>query len=325
MNFFNDTQTNFKERKDLLEDTTKRLSVKKSNKSRRKLSRINIFLHSSDSFKESNWLYKINPIIKLIILIVLSLFLFYQRSIIFLAICYGVVLIIAKLGDISSKRLLRQIRWIIMITVVYIPLNTLFDASNLASDQVLFYFFTERLPVRRMALYYSLRTGFLIIIFVSTAVVFTRTTSPKDLVYSLIEVGIPYRYAFAFMIGLRYIPLIEQESNTIEIAQTLRGSGIKKGNSITKIYKHILQRITTLLISIIRKAKTTASTIEARGFGLQKTRTNIYFVGWSWQDWLALISFITIIILNILLLNGVFGTNIQFPSLYSIYQVLFMN
>ena len=299
--------------------------TKKKQKSRRKLSRINIFLQNSNTFDESSWIFKLNPVVKLLILIVLTLFLFYQQSVLFLAICYGVILIIAKLGGIPSKRLLRQIRWVIMLTLVYIPLNTLFDANNLGSDQVLFYFFTERLPVRRLALYYSLRTGFLIIIFVSTAVIFTRTTAPKDLVYSLIEIGIPYRYAFSFMIGLRYIPLIEQESNTIEIAQTLRGSGIKKGNSIKKIYKHILQRITTLLISIIRKAKITASTIEARGFGLSRKRTNIYHVGWSTQDWFCLLIFILVIILNLLFLNNKLNIHFQIPSLYSIYQLVFKN
>ncbi|UYP48715.1 Vitamin B12 import ATP-binding protein BtuD [Candidatus Lokiarchaeum ossiferum] len=307
-------------------DQTKKKTkeTKKQQKKHRKISRINIFLHKSSTFDETSWIYQLNPVVKLLILIVLTFFLFYQRSIFFLAICYGVILIIAKLGGIPSKRLLRQIRWVIMLTFIYIPLNTLFDANNLGSDQVLFYIFTERLPVRRLALYYSLRTGFLIIIFVSTAVIFTRTTAPKDLVYSLIEIGIPYRYAFSFMIGLRYIPLIEQESNTIEIAQTLRGSGIKKGNSIKKIYRHILQRITTLLISIIRKAKTTASTIEARGFGLNSSRTNIYHVGWSNKDWICLISFFLIILLNFLLLKNKFIFNFHLPSLYSIYQLVFM-
>ena len=293
---------------------------KKKKKSSMKIPRINLFLKQSSSSSQSeNWVSKLNPVMKLTFLIVFTFFLFYQKSILFLAIVYILIIIMVKSANLSVRSLLRQIRWLIMLSLIYIPLNTLFDANISQTDDVLFYFFSENLPIRRLALYYSLRTGLLIIIFISTSIIFTKTTSPKDLVYSLIQIGIPYRYAFSFMIGLRYIPLIEQESNTIEIAQQLRGAYIRKGISIKKIYNHLIERITTLLISIIRKAKTTASTIEARGFGLFKKRTNLYQVKWTIIDTLGLVIFILFCVLTILIQEGIIGWFFHLPSLYTIY------
>ena len=300
------------------------IKKKKKKKSSRKIPRINLFLNTlSISSQNENWISKLNPIMKLSFLIIFTFFLFYQNSIIFLAIMYILLLIMVKSANLSVRSLLRQIRWLIMLSLIYIPLNTLFDANLSQTDDVLFYFFSENLPIRRLALYYSLRTGLLIIIFISSSIIFTKTTSPKDLVYSLIQIGIPYRYAFSFMIGLRYIPLIEQESNTIEIAQQLRGAYIRKGISIRKIYNHLIERITTLLISIIRKAKTTASTIEARGFGIFKKRTNLYWVKWSIIDTFGLIIFILFCVLTILIQEGVIDWFFHLPSLYSIYLGFF--
>ncbi|QEE16629.1 ATP-binding cassette domain-containing protein [Promethearchaeum syntrophicum] len=297
---------------------------KKKKKSSRKLPRINLFLNRLSSPSQSeNWISKLNPVMKLTFLIIFTFLLFYQDSIIFLVIIYLLLLVIAKSANLSVSSILRQIRWLIMLTLIYIPLNTLFDANITQTDEVLFYFFSDNLPVRRLALYYSLRTGFLIIIFISTSIMFTKTTSPKDLVYSLIQIGIPYRYAFSFMIGLRYIPLIEQESNTIEIAQQLRGAYIRKGISIRKIYNHLIERITTLLISIIRKAKTTASTIEARGFGFFKRRTNLYQVKWSLIDTFGLVIFVFLCILIVLIQEGIIVWVFYLPSLYSIFLGFF--
>jgi len=302
----------------------KEVKKKKKKKSSRKIPRINLFLNQlSSSSQSENWINKLNPVMKLTFLIILTFFLFYQKSILFLAIVYILLLIMVKSAKLSVRSLLRQIRWLIMLSLIYIPLNTLFDANISQTDEILFYFFSENLPIRRLALYYSLRTGLLIIIFISTSIIFTKTTSPKDLVYSLIQIGIPYRYAFSFMIGLRYIPLIEQESNTIEIAQQLRGAYIRKGISIRKIYNHLIERITTLLISIIRKAKTTASTIEARGFGIFKKRTNLYRVKWSIIDTLGLMIFIIFCVLTVLIQEGVIDWIFQLPSLYSIYLRFF--
>ncbi len=299
-----------------------KLVSRQKRKRQKKMSRIDLYLNQltfqNHQSMHEHWLYTLNPMLKLLILITFTAFLFFQSSIIILFGCYIIILIIAKLATLSWKRLLRQIRWFFALTLMYIPLNTLFDAQLHPDDTVLFYLFIPQLPVRRIALYFSLRTGFLIIILLTSAILFTQTTSLKDLVYSMIQWGVPYRFAFTLMIGLRYLPLIEQEANLVEIAQKLRGAGLGRKNTLKSLYKYITQRITTLMINLIRKAKITSLTIESRGFGINSHRTNLYYVSWSALEWILGIIYFCLWVAFFGFSLGLIPLPISIPTLYSI-------
>ncbi|MHA1672510.1 MAG: ATP-binding cassette domain-containing protein [Promethearchaeota archaeon] len=304
-----------------------KLVSRQKRKRQKKMSRIDLYLNQltfqNHQSMHEHWLYTLNPMLKILILITFTAFLFFQSSIIILFGCYIIILIVAKLASLSWKRLLRQMRWFFALTLVYIPLNTLFDAQLHPDDTVLFYLFIPQLPVRRIALYFSLRTGFLIIILLTSAILFTQTTSLKDLVHSMIQWGVPYRFAFTLMIGLRYLPLIEQEANLVEIAQKLRGAGLGRKNNLKSLYRYITQRITTLMINLIRKAKITSLTIESRGFGISTHRSNLYHVDWSSKEWV--IGFIYFCLWGVLFgfSLGWIPLPISIPSLYSLFSRLF--
>ena len=155
----------------------------------------------------------------------------------------------------------------------------------------------------------------------SSAVIFTQTTSLRNLVYSSIQAGLPYRYAFAFMIGLRYIPLIQNEAGVINIAQKLRGFGLSKHMSISYVFKNLIYKISTLLIALFRKAHTTAMAIEIRGFGAYPKRTNLHIVPWQIQDTILLIIFVGITIFGVAYGLGLFPT-LLLPSMYKIFLPL---
>ena len=232
-------------------------------------------------------------------------------------------LLVSKSTNIPPSSILYQIRIIIVLTIIYIPINAIFDASTTQDSAILFYLGADHgLPVRRIALYYAIRTGLLILNLLASAILFIRTTNLKDLTYGLIQLKIPYRIAFAFMIGLRYVPLIAMESNTIEIAQTLRGVKLRKGVSVKIIFYFIVQRLTTLLISVLRKSKTTASAIEARGFGYHTKRTNLHQIKWGKNDIVYLMILIILSTILILIGIGIFST-LAIPSLFEIYQTHF--
>ncbi|MCP4763987.1 MAG: ATP-binding cassette domain-containing protein [archaeon] len=294
--------------------TTKGSHTSRKEKELKKL--VNSFVNEP----EDSWLSRLNPLIKLFGLLFITIVLFFQTSIIFLTTFFGSLFLIGKTAKIKPNLLFKKAKWIFIVTLLYIPLNTLFDAGYSQNDIILFYLFgISVLPIRRLALYYALKTGLLIVSLFTMAVLFNQTTSLKKLVYSLIQIGLPYRYAFSFIIGLRYIPIIQNESYTIEIAQRLRGFGVKKGSSVKKIYQHILYRITTLLVNIFRKSYTTSLAIEIRCFGAYPKRTNLFHVEWRKID------FIWLIMLCIIGILGVFfGFNyfpgLNFPSIYSLLK-----
>jgi len=263
--------------------------------------------------------HKLNPISKLIFLILLTTIVLVVNSILFLAIIFLIVFSLAILSGIKLKLLFRKLRYIFMILIVSVLLNIFFNAIPSEEEVILFYLFgQEFLPIRRLAVYFALKAFFMVLILFTSSIIYTYTVDMRDFVYSLMKLKIPYRYCYALMVGIRYIPLIEQEAKTISLAQRARGFGYERVNTIRKAYNLVFERLIATLITILRKAYVTSISMENRCFGIYKDRTNLVKISFKLKDiifiifWLIVFSLVILYLLQLLPIP-------QFPSLYSIY------
>ena len=263
--------------------------------------------------------HKLNPISKLIFLILLTTIVLVVNSILFLAIIFLIVFSLAILSGIKLKLLFRKLRYIFMILIVSVLLNIFFNAIPSEEEVILFYLFgQEFLPIRRLAVYFALKAFFMVLILLTSSIIYTYTVDMRDFVYSLMKLKIPYRYCYALMVGIRYIPLIEQEAKTISLAQRARGFGYERVNTIRKAYNLVFERLIATLITILRKAYVTSISMENRCFGIYKDRTNLVKISFKLKDiifiifWLIVFSFVILYLLQLLPIP-------QFSSLYSIY------
>lgn len=274
-------------------------------------------------FSGNSLFHKLNPLSKLFFLLLITILTFITRSLILLSMILLLIVLLALFSEISMKRLIRKTRFIVLVLIFSVILNIFFNAIPNEQEIILFYLFNlEILPIRRLAVYYSLKALLIILTLYSSAIIFTNTTSNKTFVYSLIKLNIPYRYCFSFMVGMRYIPLIEQEAKTIALAQRARGFGLEKARNVRSVYQLIFERLLSTLVSILRKGNTTSISMENRCFGLYKKRTNLINIKIKLLD----IIFITIISM----LFFVFVLNLlsilpipQIPSLYNIFLFIF--
>lgn len=263
--------------------------------------------------------HKLNPISKLIFLILLTTIVLVVNSILFLAIIFLIVFSLAILSGIKLKLLFRKLRYIFMILIVSVLLNIFFNAIPSEEEIILFYLFgQEFLPIRRLAVYFALKAFFMVLILFTSSIIYTYTVDMRDFVYSLMKLKIPYRYCYALMVGIRYIPLIEQEAKTISLAQRARGFGYERVNTIRKAYNLVFERLIATLITILRKAYVTSISMENRCFGIYKDRTNLVKISFKLKDIIFIIfcfivfSFVILYLLQLLPIP-------QFSSLYSIY------
>jgi energy-coupling factor transport system permease protein len=144
----------------------------------------------------------------------------------------------------------------------------------------------------------------------------------KDFVYALISIKIPYKYCFSFMVGIKYIPLIEEEAKTVALAQKARGLGLERANTFKKAYKLVFERLAATLVTILRKSQVTSISMENRCFGISKHRTNLTKVRFKKKDYLFV--FIVSLIYLFLLLYAIRILPLPyFPSLFRIYLQLF--
>ncbi len=124
------------------------------------------------------------------------------------------------------------------------------------------------------------------------------TTDPRDLMVSLAKAGIPYRFAFAVFLALRFLPLVQQEVDAVRSAHAIRGRASKSG--IVHRIKLWQRYMFTVLVNGLRKAEAAATALECRAFGSSPTRTYVKDVHFHPTD-LILVIFSIILITALIL------------------------
>ncbi len=268
-------------------------------------------------------IHKLNPISKIIFLVLLTIITFMVKSLILLTIIFIAILGLVLVSKISFKNLFRKLKFIIILLCFSVILNIFFNAIPSGNETVIFYLFNlSFLPIRRLAVYYALKASLIILILFTSTIIYSNTTSPKDFLYSLIRLKVPYRYCFSLMVGIRYIPLIEQEAKTIALAQRARGFGLEKANSVKKAYKLIFERLVATLISILRKGHITSISMENRCFGIHKKRTNLKIIKFRLID--GVFIFFCIFAFSFFILYLLQSLPIPpLPSLYHLFLIIF--
>ncbi|MBN1802335.1 MAG: energy-coupling factor transporter transmembrane protein EcfT [Candidatus Lokiarchaeota archaeon] len=266
----------------------------------------------------NSFMHGLNPLSKLFFLIILTFIVFIIRSLILLSVISLLIIFTALGSGISLKNLAHKLKFMVILIVFSVIINIFFNASYI-NGEILFYLFgLDFLPIRRLALYYSLRVFFSVLSLYTSTIIYTSTTHMKHFVYALMKLKIPYTFCFHFMVGIRYIPMIEKEVKTIALAQKARGSRLEKVNSVKKAYNFIFDRLNSALVSILRKGYTTSLSMENRCFGIYKTRTNITEIRFRSRDFFFVL--ISLILFVFLLLYNLIALPIpQVPSLYQIF------
>lgn len=144
----------------------------------------------------------------------------------------------------------------------------------------------------------SMRTGLTLglrmLAIISLSYLFAATTNPRDMVLSMVQQArLPYRLAFGLFAGLRFLPLMSTEFETIRAAQRIRGLEEQPG------WRGRLQTVTRLTIplcaSVIRRASHLGTAMESRGFGAYADRTYLAETRVTWRDGVFLVGLILIL------------------------------
>lgn len=118
-----------------------------------------------------------------------------------------------------------------------------------------------------------------ITIMVLASFIFIWTTDIRDLMTGLVRIGMPYRFAFAIFLALRFLPIVQQEVDAVRAAHAIRGRAVRSP------FRHrfrLWQRyMFTVIVNGLRKAENTALAIESRGFGAYPDRTYIKEYRWT--------------------------------------------
>jgi len=129
-----------------------------------------------------------------------------------------------------------------------------------------------------------------ITVMVLASFIFIWTTDIRDLMTGLVRIGMPYRYAFAIFLALRFLPIVQQEVDAVKAAHAIRG---RASHSPIRHRIRLWQRyMFTVIVNSLRKAESTALAIDSRGFGAYPDRTYIKNFRWTITGGILILFFI---------------------------------
>ncbi|OIU72600.1 ABC transporter permease [Rossellomorea aquimaris] len=139
------------------------------------------------------------------------------------------------------------------------------------------------IEISEESFYRGLHIGFRALLFGLLGLIFTLSTRPVMLFYSLMQqLRLKPEYAYSFMAGFRMIPIIAEEFLTIRRAMKVRGLNPQKG--MAGLLFTFRSSALPLLAQSIRRAHRIAVAMEAKRFNGSGKRTYYYKTVFSKYD-----------------------------------------
>lgn len=134
---------------------------------------------------------------------------------------------------------------------------------------------------------------FTVIITASTVLTVTTPTlrlasAFSWLIYPLKWLKVPVdKLSLMLSIALRFVPTIMDDIKVIMDAQRSRGMDFHQGNLITRL-KHLIPIIIPLFVNSFQHSEDLATAMEARGYSLERSRSQYRQLQWQRNDTVAL-------------------------------------
>lgn len=229
------------------------------------------------------FIHRLNPLTKMLLALLLCLSSFASSYILMAA---GIIIfniVIAAAANIAKKAV-SLLLTLLKIGIVLFLLQIFFiRTGKIILDLPLNLYITDT----------GLKFSVLLVLRLAGAtmplVLMLTVTKMSDLTNVFVQkLHIPYKYAFAFITALRFIPIFENEMSGIIEAQTARGVQFDTKNPIKKL-KLILPLCVPLLISSVKRIDGSAISAELRGFNLRRKNSGYKRYFFKGMDYITML------------------------------------
>jgi len=248
-------------------------------------------------------LYKVDPLPKFFLVICISVLAFMIWNIPFQVGLLVLVLIMARLGNISGRALWNYIKGFAYLVVVMVVAQSLFwpfPKTFLFQLPSWFPIWGGQPIISLEGLNFGVYVALRFIIIVTMATVFSLTTNSRDFLLSLLRIKVPFEVSFMVNVAVRFVPMITDEAGEVMLAQKARGLELEKGGIVKKL-RALLPMLLPLLLTYLLRAREMAIAMEARAFRYKKERTTMRVLKMKRKDWAifvaTLVATVSIIVL----------------------------
>jgi energy-coupling factor transport system permease protein len=124
----------------------------------------------------------------------------------------------------------------------------------------------------------------------------------RDYLLAMVQMKIPYSFAFMVMVGLHFLPILRGEAVNVYHCMQLRGKDFKKIGIVRKI-KAYAAICLPVMAGALRRAEETSIAMETRAFRSMKGRTYMRRLKMKARDIILCILWPTIFILLFIIFN----------------------
>jgi energy-coupling factor transport system permease protein len=244
-------------------------------------------------------LAKLDPRVKLLILIGFSTTAVFARSVLVLLSLFALTMLILLIGGVKPGTVWIRLRFVFGLLVMLFLLQSLFNRSG----EPLLVLNTLTLVTDsgfRTAVTVCLR---LLVIVLSALIVLTGET--RDYLLAFTQCKIPYEIAFMVLAALRFLPILKEEAHDILNAAQMRGMQTRgKKISLKNQAAAYISIVIPVVASAIRRAEQLSIAMEARGFRAHPRRVSMRKLQMRTTDWLYLVAFCTALTAVLFLLQS---------------------
>ncbi|QXJ29312.1 Transmembrane component SS1135 of energizing module of predicted ECF transporter [Saccharolobus shibatae B12] len=275
----------------------------------------------------NTFLYKLNPVIKLVLTIVVMTVA--ATTIWWIGAILTLILLLSYLTLNEGVRKFGYAFFLTLSTILggtwsiapYTPLSILQLAfPNVKQFTVIWKFpsyfqvmgYEQQLTLE--ALIYGLQTAFRVAPVLLSALLFITTTTGSDIFRMFTKIKIPIAITFSVLVGIRMIPRIFELLDTSVKMQYIRGLGYGKPKIISSllIVYAIFEAIIPTMVYLFRGAKNLAISADTRGFRAYPSRTSLVELKFTKLDYYGLVIIVVLIVLAIVANLLGFGRTIPY-------------
>lgn len=246
--------------------------------------------------KEITFFHKVNPILKILVFSVVSLFVIFIPKLEILVLSSALLLLFIGIAKIKLKKFIASIAPLLVLLIWVLLIQLVFTHGGRVLFELKF------IKIYDLAIENSLIALFRFFILIGMASLLILTTTAiqithglEDIMFPLKLVGVPIQeVALVLSIALRFIPTFFEESERIKNAQASKGWDIEELGKIEKIkfYGHIL---IPLFNSAISRSEELANAMEIKGYSIKSMKTRFREYGFGKEDIIFMLVSITYI------------------------------
>lgn len=261
-------------------------------------------------FPGDSAIHRMDPRLKLILVIVYIVLLFSAANPVGLALCLALLALLYRVSRIPLRLIGKSLKPILPIVAFTAVLNLFFITGQ---GEPLWQFWIFR--IWREGISYAILMAVRIVALIAGTSLLTYTTSPivltdaiERLLNPLAKLRLPvHELAMMMTIALRFIPTLIDETDKIMNAQKARGAQLDCG-SLKQRITALVPILIPLFISAFRRADELAMAMECRCYRGGDGRTRLKVLRFTGLDWAALAA-------SIVCFGGIFATRFFFKGI----------